>query len=330
MAGPLKVNGKYANDDFFVPLATTEGALVASISRGAGAITASGGADTLILADSVCRTPIFLFENLRDMAEFSEWLSANFEKIKEAAESTTSHGKLLEITQYPVGSKLCLRFSYYCGDASGQNMSTIATHKAIERIKNEYKGRVSDCFLECNLSGDKKMNAVNFTRNRGKKVIAEVFLTADILKNILNTTAERFYKVYEVSVTGIAQAGGYGIQAHYSNAFTALYIACGQDPACAAESACGITNIEKIDNGIKISVTLPGVMVGTVGGGTKLPTQKACLELLKCTGAGSALKLAEITAATVLAGEISLIAAMASDEFASAHSNYGRNMTSLK
>lgn len=325
MAGPLKVNGKYANDNFYIPLATTEGALVASISRGANAITAAGGADTLILADSVCRTPIFLFENLKDMADFSEWLKSNFEKIKTAAESTTRHGKLLEISQYPVGSKLCLRFSYFCGDASGQNMSTIATHKALEFIKQEYKGNISDYFLECNLSGDKKVNAINFTQNRGKKVTAEVTLCDEILKNILNTTAERMHKVYEVSVIGMQQAHSYGLQAHYSNAFTALYIACGQDPACAAESACGITNIEKTGSGIKISVTLPGVMVGTVGGGTKLPTQKACLEILKCAGEGGALKLAEITAAAVLAGEISLIAAMASDEFTSAHSNYGRN-----
>ena len=322
--GPLKINGEYASGEFYVPLATTEGALVASLARGAQLITVSGGAETKVFADSIPRTPIFMFGSLAHMAEFSEWVKANYSKLKEVAESTTGHGKLLSIDQYPLGANLCLRFTYNSGDASGQNMTTISTHKVMQYIKKEYSKNLIDCFLECNLSGDKKMNALNFTQNRGKKVIARVVIKGETIKTYLKTTAERMFKFYEMSVMGSAQAHTLGIQAHYSNSLTAVYMACGQDPACAAESACGITNFELIGGDLAVSVTLPGIMVGTVGGGTNLPTQKACLEILGCHGSGKAKKLAEIVAATVLAGEISLSASMSADDFAEAHAVYGR------
>ncbi|OQA76737.1 MAG: Long-chain-fatty-acid--CoA ligase FadD13 [bacterium ADurb.Bin243] len=324
VVGPLRVNGDHAAGDFYVPMATTEGALVASIARGAEVINLSGGANVKILADSVPRTPVFTFPTVAEMFEFSQWVRSNFDKLKAEAESTTGHGKLIAIDQYPIGTNLVLRFSYSCGDASGQNMTTIATHKAMQFIRSEYASKSMDCFLESNLSGDKKINAINFTQNRGKKVIAEVSVAKDIVKTYLKVDAERILKFYELATLGTIQAHAFGLQAHYSNPLTAIYIACGQDPACAAESAAGITQMRMQGDKLQVSVTLPDIMVGTVGGGTGLATQKSCLEIMGCHGAGKAKKMAEIVAAAVLCGEISLTASMSADDFAGAHASYGR------
>lgn len=324
VVGPLKVNGDHASGSFFVPLATTEGALVASIARGAEVINLSGGAEVKIIADSVPRTPVFTFNTVGEMFEFGQWVKNNYDKLKAEAESTTGHGKLLSIDQYPVGTNLTLRFSYSCGDASGQNMTTIATQKALLYIVSEYPNKSMDCFLESNLSGDKKVNAINFTQNRGKKVIACVSIPKEVVKTYLKVDAGRMLKFYELATLGTIQSHAFGLQAHYSNPLTAVYIACGQDPACAAESAAGITQMRMNGDKLLISVTLPDIMVGTVGGGTNLATQKACLEIMGCHGAGKAKKMAEIVAAAVLCGEISLTASMSAGDFASAHATYGR------
>ncbi|GAB4278226.1 MAG: hypothetical protein Kow0029_21450 [Candidatus Rifleibacteriota bacterium] len=324
ICGPLKVNGEEAKGEFYVPMATTEGALVASVARGCQVITLSGGAEVRIVNDSIVRTPIFLFKNLEEQAKFSVWVENNFSNICEQAESTTRHGKLLEIGQFPIGCKLVLRFVYSTGDASGQNMTTIATRAAVDYILSEYNGRIEDWFLESNLSGDKKVNSINFTGNRGKKVVALCRIPADVVKKNLHTTVDRMCRLAELSMVTSLQAHSFGVQAHYANTLAAVYIATGQDPACVAESAAGITFLEKIDGDLQISVTLPGIMVGTVGGGTRLETQNQCLQLMKCAGAGNAKKFAEILACAVLAGEISIIGAMAADEFTDAHAKYGR------
>lgn len=325
VVGPLKVKGQEADGDFYVPLATTEGALVSSVARGCQIITMSGGAEVRILADSLIRTPVFEFDTLSNLEKFGKWIENNFAAIKKAADSTTKFGKLLEVEQYPIGTQMVLRFVYSTGDASGQNMTTIATRAAIDYILNAYDGSIYDWFLESNLSGDKKVNAVNFTRNRGKKVTAVVRIPADIVKQFLHTTPERIVRLGELTMITSLQAHSYGVQAHYANPLAAVYIACGQDPACVAESACGTTYMKLIDGDLQVSVTLPDIMVGTVGGGTRLPTQKKCLEIMQCSGPGKAKKLAEILAATVLAAEISITGAMASDEFTNAHAKYGRN-----
>lgn len=325
LCGPLKVKGQYADGDFYIPLATTEGALVSSVARGCQIITMSGGAEVRVVEDSLIRTPVFEFDTLSNMEKFADWVSNNFSGIKKAADSTTKFGKLLTIEQYPIGTQMVLRFVYSTGDASGQNMTTIATRSAIEYILNQYDGSIYDWFLESNLSGDKKANAVNFTRNRGKKVIAVTRIPAEIVKNFLHTTPERIVRLGELTMVTSLQAHSYGVQAHYANTLAAVYIAAGQDPACVSESACGMTYMKLIDGSLQISVTLPDIMVGTVGGGTRLPAQKKCLEIMQCAGPGNAKKLAEILAAAVLAGEISITGAMASDEFTNAHAKYGRN-----
>ena len=325
ICGPLKILGQEAAGEFYVPMATTEGALVASVARGCQVITMSGGAEVRIVSDSIVRTPIFVFSGLENLTNFAQWIENNFIAMKEAAESTTSHGKLLEIGQFPIGSKMVLRFVYSTGDASGQNMTTIATRKAVDFILENYDGQITEWFLESNLSGDKKINGINFTNNRGKKVVAQCVIPAEIVRKNLHTSPERMFRLAELSMVTSLQAHSFGVQAHYANTLAAVYIAAGQDPACVAESAAGITNLELINGNLQISVTLPGLMVGTVGGGTRLPTQNQCLQLMKCAGPGKARRFAEILAAAVLAGEISIIGAMASDEFTSAHARYGRS-----
>jgi hydroxymethylglutaryl-CoA reductase (NADPH) len=325
ICGPLKILGREAVGEFYVPLATTEGALVASVARGCQVITMAGGAEVRIVSDSIVRTPIFVFNNLEELTHFAAWVENSFVAIKEAAESTTGHGKLLEIGQFPIGSKMVLRFVYSTGDASGQNMTTIATRKAVDHILEAYDGNIGDWFLESNLSGDKKINGINFTNNRGKKVVAQCRIPADVIRKNLHTTPERMYRLAELSMITSLQAHSFGVQAHYANTLAAVYIAAGQDPACVAESAAGITNLELVNGDLQISVTLPGLMVGTVGGGTRLKTQNQCLKMMKCAGPGKAHRFAEILAAAVLAGEISIIGAMAADEFTDAHAKYGRS-----
>jgi hydroxymethylglutaryl-CoA reductase (NADPH) len=218
-----------------------------------------------------------------------------------------------------------LRFKYSTGDASGQNMTTIATRCAVDFILKNYSGAIADWFLESNLSGDKKVNGINFTSNRGKKVVAQCRIPADVVKKNLHTSVERMCRLAELSMVTSLQAHSFGVQAHYANTLAAVYIAAGQDPACVAESAVGITQLEQVEGDLLISVTLPGIMVGTVGGGTRLSTQNKCLQLMQCAGPGNAAKFAEILAAAVLAGEISIIGAMAADEFTDAHTRYGRS-----
>ncbi len=324
ICGPLKVVGQKAVGEFYLPLATTEGALVSSVARGCQMITLAGGAEVRVVNDSVVRTPVFVLNSLAELEKFSKWVENNFSRIKQEAESTTRHGKLKEIELFPIGCQVILRFSYSTGDASGQNMTTIATRSAVDFILKHYNGRIEDWFLESNLSGDKKINSINFTGNRGKKIVAACTLPASLVKQVLHTTPERMCRLADLSMVTSIQAHSFGVQAHYANTLAAVYIATGQDPACVAESAAGITYLHMVDGNLHISVTLPGIMVGTVGGGTRLPTQKSCLELMQCAGAGNAQKFAEILAVAVLAGEISIIGAMAADEFTDAHARYGR------
>ncbi|HNX74575.1 MAG TPA: AMP-binding protein [Candidatus Rifleibacterium sp.] len=324
ICGPLKVVGQKAVGDFYLPLATTEGALVSSVARGCQVITLSGGAEVRLVNDSVVRTPVFVLDSLAEQEKFSHWIENNFSRIKQEAEKTTRHGKLKEIELFPIGCQLILRFSFSTGDASGQNMTTIATRGAVDYILKYYNGRIDDWFLESNLSGDKKINSINFTGNRGKKMVAACTIPASLVKQVLHTTPERMCRLADLSMVTSIQSHSFGVQAHYANTLAAVYIATGQDPACVAESAAGITYLQMRDGNLHISVTLPGIMVGTVGGGTRLPTQKSCLDLMQCAGSGNSQKFAEILAVGVLAGEISIIGAMAADEFTDAHARYGR------
>jgi len=325
IAGPLRVNGLHAKGDYRVPLATTEAALVASYHRGSQLITASGGASAMLLNEGVTRTPAFAFYNLAQAGQFVAWVVTQYDTFKSLAEQTTNHGQLHDINVNIEGNHVYLVFEYLTGDASGQNMVTIATHAIFEFIMTHSPIEPEYAFLDGNLSGDKKANSHSLRSVRGKKVTAEVHLTAELIAKYLHTTPEKMVQFGNVTTVGGALSGSIGVNAHYANALTALYIACGQDPACVAESAIGMTRMEINKNGgLYACVTLPNIMVGTVGGGTGLPSQKACLDLLGLAGSGNARALAEVTAALCLAGELSIVGAFCAGHFSRAHHKLAR------
>lgn len=325
LAGPLRVRGLFAHGDYYVPMATSEAALVVSYARGAQAISASGGCRALLVGEGVSRAPGFAFRDLVDAGKFVVWLSDQMDALREAAERTTRHGKLIDVSVHLEGNHVYLQFEYTTGDASGQNIVTIATHAACQYIVANSPVPPEYWFVEANLSGDKKASHLSFQHVRGRKVTAEVVLTAEVLEKRLHCTATRMLDYYRMSSIGGVMSGNIGLQGHYANGLAAVYIACGQDAACVAESAVGVTRFEPAqEGGLYASVTLPNVMVGTVGGGTTLPSARACLDLLGLAGAGKANAFAEVLTATVLAGELSIIAALVSDDFASAHQRLAR------
>ncbi len=325
LAGPLLVNGEYAQGEFFVPLATTEGTLVASYNRGMKLLRESGGVTATVVDDAMQRAPVFVFKSAREAQKFSVWVKENFAEIKAKAETTTSIGKLRDIQQFPASRFLYLRFNYTTGDAAGQNMVGKATKAACDWIVSVYPG-IERYQLEGSLATDKKTSWVNTLNTRGKKVIAEATIPAEKLKSIMHVSVE---KIFEARLT--SQLGGYlaGVNnngAHSANGITAIFIACGQDVANVAESSAAAVYAEITKSGdYYFSVTIPSLIVATYGGGTGLPTQRECLELLDCYGKDKAKKFAEIVAATVLCGELSLGTAVIADEWVSSHEQLGRN-----
>lgn len=325
IAGPIRINGLNAQGDYFIPLATTEGALVASISRGCSQIRKSGGVRVVTLAENISRAPVFVFENLVEVTKFLKWVSESYENFKDVAEKTTRHGRLQNIQTVVMGSIVHLICSYKTGDASGQNMVTIATDAICKYVAKNSPIKPSKSFIDGNLSSDKKSSYISFLGTRGKLVVAECEILKDVVEKNLHTTSEKIFSCWKTALLGGVQSGSIGVQGHYSNTLTAMFMACGQDVACVSEASVGITNCEIKDNGnLYLSVTLPNMIVGTVGGGCSLPTQKECLKMLGCNGAENAAKFAEICASVVLAGELSIIGAIASGEFTLAHQMLGR------
>lgn len=325
LAGPLRVNGLFAKDDFLIPLATTEAALVASYNRGSKLLTASGGVSAMLLNEGVTRTPGFAFYGLAEAGQFVAWAVTQYDQFKQIGESTTAYGKLTDININIEGNHVYLVFEYLTGDASGQNMVTIATNAIFEYILAHTPVEPEYAFLDGNLSGDKKANTQTLRSVRGKKVTAEAHISAELIQKYLHTTPEKMMQFGQMTTVGGALSGAIGINAHYANALAALYIACGQDVACVAESAIGMTRMEVDKNGgLYASVTLPNLMLGTVGGGTGLPSQKACLDLMGLHGTGKSQALAEVCAALCLAGELSIVGAFCAGHFARAHHKLAR------
>ncbi|PWB54548.1 MAG: hydroxymethylglutaryl-CoA reductase (NADPH) [Candidatus Methanoperedenaceae archaeon] len=328
VAGPLRIKGEYAIGDYYIPLATTEGALVASAHRGCSAITFSGGANVRIFKDEMTRAPVFRTKNIIGAKKLADWVDANFLMLKQKAESTTRFGELLSINAFTTGRTVYLRFSYNTKDAMGMNMVTIATDAAVDLILS--RNDVELVALSGNMCSDKKPAAINTILGRGKTVSADVFMVKETISEILKTTPEKMAEVsYSKNLLGSARAGSLGFNAHAANIAAAMFIACGQDAAHVVEASNAITTMELTDEGLYCSVTLPSLNVGTVGGGTRISTQQECLNMMGVAGAGdppgtNAKKLAEIIAAAVLAGEISLIGALAARHLARAHAALGR------
>ncbi len=323
--GPMRVNGVFAHDDFYVPLATTEAALVASYGRGARLISAAGGCAAAVLAEGVQRAPGFAFNSLTDAGLFTNWVLQEQDGLRAAAEATTRHGRLVDIAPHIEGDHVHLVCTYTTGDAAGQNMVTIATEALCRAIEARCPVTIRHWFIEGNLSGDKKASNLSFTAVRGRKVCAEILLPAELVASHLHTTTQRMLEFARMSTMGGVMSGSIGAQGHYANGLAALYLATGQDVACVAESAVGVTRFELRENdALYASVTLPNIIVGTVGGGTGLPTQSAALSILGLKGAGHARALAEVCAALCLAGELSIAGAIAAGHFTRAHANLAR------
>ncbi len=329
VAGPLRLRGQNAVGDYYIPLATTEGALVASVNRGCKVVSESGGAYSVVYRNAMSRAPIFRLPSVEKAVEFVRWVQGHMDEIKREAESTTRHGKLLGVEPYIVGNNVWLRFSYFTGDAMGMNMATIATDRACNYIVSHFpEARL--VALSGNMCVDKKPNAVNFILGRGKSVLSEAIIKGDVLARY----GVDAWSVHDVNMRknmlGSTAAHAYGHNAHFANVITAIFIATGQDVAQVVESSMGITWTEPLENGdLYISVTLPSLEVGTVGGGTWLPTQREALQLLGVYGSGdppgsNAVKFAEIIGAAVLAGELNLLIALARGELAKAHERLGR------
>lgn len=322
--GPLRVNGINAASDYHIPLATTEAALVASYGRGAYAATKAGGVSTAVLYEGVIRTPAFTFDNILNAGLFVDWVVKNIEALRQAAESTTRHGKLSSVEPVIDNDVVFLICRYTTGDASGQNMVTIATHALCEKIAAECTVPIIRWYIEGNFSGDKKASALGLMTGRGRKVSASVVLPAAIIDKVLGTSAQEMLAYARIADLGAKLSGQMGAQAHYANGLAALYIATGQDAACVAESAVGFTRMEARGDDLFCSVTMPNILVGTVGGGTGLASQSAGLNILGLKGAGHGAALAEVTAALCLCGEISIVAAIAAGDFTRAHQNLAR------
>lgn len=324
VAGPLLIHTEDEEIETYIPLATTEGALLASINRGCSAIRRSGGCNVAILANQMTRAPVLKTKSVTDAKKLKDWIKEHFDEIKEKAESTTSHGKLLKIDPIAiVGRFVYPRFVYETGDSMGMNMVTIATEESLKYIEKE--NDISILALSGNFCIDKKPSALNLIEGRGKSVVAEVVVPKEVVEKTLKTTTDAIVEVnYAKNLLGSAIAGSYGYNAHYANIVAALFIATGQDPAHVVEGSIGITSAENNDGDLYFSITLPDLPVATVGGGTRLETATEALNLLDAKGSDKVEKYASIVGGSVLAGELSLIGALAAGHLARAHKKLGR------
>jgi len=327
IAGPIKINGEHAKGEYVVPMATTEGTLVASYNRGMKALNLCGGVKCTIVRDAMQRAPVFIFSDARGARDFVDWVKANFKTIAAEAEATSSIARLQYIDPYLSNKFAYLRFNFSTGDAAGQNMVGRATFAACGWILDNYKDeKVEQFYLESNLATDKKASQVNIMRTRGKRVTAEAVLTKDVLTQFMRVEPEKLQYHSQVANIGSILSGANNNGLHSANGITAMFIATGQDVANVSESSAAIMYTELTKEGdLYISITIPSLIIASYGGGTGLATQKECLEMMDCFGKGKVNKLAEIIAGVVLAGEISLASAISSSDWVSSHEQYGRN-----
>lgn len=326
LAGPVKINGEFAQGEFLVPLATTEGTLVASYNRGIKILNLCGGVTTTVAEDVMQRAPVFCFDSARSALLFKDWVEDHFVDIQSRAGASSNYAKLVRLESYLSNNFAFLRFNFRTGDAAGQNMVTKATYEGCLWILEACPYKPDRFFLESNMATDKKPSMINSLMTRGKRVTAEITFKKEVLERELRVTAQQLDYHRSVANIGALLSGVNNNGLHSVNAITALFIATGQDVANVAESSACLAHAEVKSNGdLYASITLPSLIVGTHGGGTGLATQRECLELMDCYGEGKAKKLAEIVAGVVAAGEVSLAAAISSADWVSSHEALGRN-----
>jgi hydroxymethylglutaryl-CoA reductase (NADPH) len=325
LAGPLHVVGEHANGHFYIPMATTEGTLVASYNRGMRLLRECGGVRTAVVEHAMQRAPVFILHDAKEAREFGKWIVKHFAQLKKEAEATTSVGKLTDIGQYQVGPLRYLRFNYTTGDAAGQNLTGKATFHACEWIKKEWPGGI-EYILSGGIDTDKKHSVINRLLTRGKRVVAEAVLRKELVKRVLGVDTSDLFRSRQIQQVGAFLAGAASTSSHPANGLAALFIATGQDAANVAESHASITYSQLLDNGDYYwSITLTSLIVATYGGGTGLPTQKECLQMMGCYGKGMADRFSEICAGVVLAGDLSLAGAVLAGDWVTSHDRLGRN-----
>lgn len=323
--GPLRVRGEHARGDCYLPLATTEGALVASYNRGAAVTAEAGGILAVVGGQSVHRAPVFAFDGVSDAIRFAGWIEGEEERFKAATRRCTRHGVFSDVRIHLEANLVYLIFSFRTGDAAGQNMVTLCTEAICREILGQTPIQPTYWFLESNLSGDKKATFLSFLAGRGWTATAEVILPDRLVRERLHTAPSRMVRFWETGTVAAIQAGSIGVSGHIANGLAALFMACGQDVACISEVSVGVTRFELTDAGdLRCTITLPNLIAGTVGGGTRMPTARECLRIAGCEGEGKAPRFAELCAALSLAGEISISAALCSGDFAAAHAAFGR------
>jgi hydroxymethylglutaryl-CoA reductase (NADPH) len=325
VAGPLRIHGLFAGGDYWVPLATTEATLVASYNRGAHAITDAGGASALLVMEGVTRSPGFVFDRAAHAVRFAAWIVEQLDAFRAVAARTTRYGRLEDLRLTLEANHLYVHLDFSTGNAAGQNMVTLAAQAICEYIAARSPIPPRRIYVEANMSGDKKASAHSFQNVRGKLATAEVRIPRKVIASRLRTTPEAMVDYWRISALGGVLSGTIGVQGHFANGLAALFLATGQDIACVSEAAVGVTRMELTrQGGLYAAVTLPNLIVGTIGGGTGLPTQAACLALLGLQPPGTAQALAEIAAALCLAGELSIIAALSAGHFGRAHEKLAR------
>jgi hydroxymethylglutaryl-CoA reductase (NADPH) len=325
VAGPIRISGEHARGDFYIPLATTEGSLVASYNRGMRLLTECGGVTTTVVEEYMQRTPVFVLPSALEAREFGRWLDENYSSIRLAAEATTRTGRLAFLDQYQVGPLRYVRFNYSTGDAAGQNMASKATAAACDWIRRNYPVKLQ-YFLSGNIDTGKKYSYINVLLTRGRRVVAEATVSNEVLLATMGVEIMQFFALRQIHNTGSFLAGSGSVAAHPADALAALFIATGQDAANVADSHGAITYTQVLENGdLYWSITLPSLIVATCGGGTGLATQRQCLEMMGCYGKDKAKKFAEICAAVVLAGETSLASAVLAGDWPAPHEKFSRN-----
>jgi NADP-dependent 3-hydroxy-3-methylglutaryl-CoA reductase len=328
LAGPLLFVGDAARGSIVAPLATSEGALVASASRGARALTKSGGVTTTVLSQTMTRAPAFEFADIATAQRFTAWLHEHRGQLQEQVGLVSRYTRLIDVEPYQIGRHLHVRFAFETADAAGQNMTTAATWQICrwltDVLADEENLRPRHMLLEGNLSGDKKVTAGSVLAGRGSRVTAECRLSRDAVAAVLKTTPEAMVRSHAAAVLGAQQAGMTGYGANAANIVAALFLATGQDVACVHESGVSIFSLEMDGDDLIATILLPNLVVGTVGGGTALPHQRDLLDVLGCAGAGGVRRFAEIVAGFALALDVSTMAAVVSGQFAEAHQRLGR------
>lgn len=329
--GPLRIQGEAIGDEkLYVPMATTEGALLASVNRGARAITKSGGARVMVEDVGMTRAPVFKTRGIEQAQELLAWLEENYDRVRKEAEGTSRFLRLQEVRPRILGTTVLLRFRFTSGDAMGMNMATIACDRVVTNLIQPETG-IPCIALSGNYCVDKKAASVNWELGRGKRVIAEVVLPQEVVAGTLKSNARSLVEVQlRKNLHGSIAAGSMGFNAQFANTLAAVFLATGQDLAHVVEGSMGLTHIEEREDGaVYASVYMPDLPVAAVGGGTGLSTQREALDVLGVvvdpqTPGLAARRMAEIVGAAVLAGELSLMAAFTSSDLASAHERLGR------